>query len=123
MARSERTHVILNNRLSSLTQHSMSLLGKLFGMKSVNYQQLVKEGAVIVDVRSPGEFQGGHIKGSINVPLQSIQSSLGKIPKNKTVITCCASGMRSASAKSILKSAGYADVHNGGGWMSLKSKI
>jgi rhodanese-related sulfurtransferase len=101
----------------------MSLLGKLFGMKSVNYQQLVQEGAVIVDVRSPGEFQGGHIKGSINVPLQSIQSSLGKIPKNKTVITCCASGMRSASAKSILKSAGYADVHNGGGWMSLKSKI
>ena len=101
----------------------MSLLGKLFGMKSVNYQQLVKEGAVIVDVRSPGEFQGGHIKGSINVPLQSIHSSLGKIPKNKTVITCCASGMRSASAKSILKSAGYVDVHNGGGWMSLKSKI
>lgn len=101
----------------------MSLLGKLFGMKTVNYQQLVKKGAVIVDVRSPGEFQGGHIKGSINVPLQSIQSSLGKIPKNKTVITCCASGMRSASAKSILKSAGYADVHNGGGWMSLKSKI
>ena len=101
----------------------MSLLGKLFGMKSVNYQQLVKEGAVIVDVRSPGEFQGGHIKGSINVPLQSIQSSLGKIPKNKIVITCCASGMRSASAKSVLKSAGYADVHNGGGWMSLKSKV
>ena len=101
----------------------MSLLGKLFGMKSVNYQQLVKEGAVILDVRSPGEFQGGHIKGSINVPLQSIQSSLGKIPKNKTIITCCASGMRSASAKSILKSAGYVDVHNGGGWMSLKSKI
>jgi len=101
----------------------MSLLGKLFGMKSVNYQELVKEGAVIVDVRSPGEFQGGHIKGSINVPLQSIQSSLGKIPKNKIVITCCASGMRSASAKSVLKSAGYADVHNGGGWMSLKSKV
>ena len=101
----------------------MSILGKLFGIKSVDFNQLVKEGAVIVDVRSPGEFQGGHIKGSINVPLQSIQSSLGKIPKNKIVITCCASGMRSASAKSVLKSAGYADVHNGGGWMSLKSKV
>jgi rhodanese-related sulfurtransferase len=48
---------------------------------------------------------------------------LGKIPKNKTVITCCASGMRSASAKSILKSAGYQDVHNGGGWSSLNSKL
>lgn len=101
----------------------MSILGKLFGMKSVDFKQLVQEGAVIVDVRTPGEFQGGHIKGSINVPLQGIQSSLGKIPKNKTIITCCASGMRSASAKNLLKSAGYAEVHNGGGWMSLKRKI
>lgn len=101
----------------------MSILGKLFGMKSVDYKQLVQDGAVIVDVRTPAEYQGGHIKGSINVPIQSLQSSLGKIPKNKTVITCCASGMRSASAKSVLKSAGYAEVHNGGGWMSLKGKI
>ena len=101
----------------------MSILGKLFGMKSVDYKQLVKEGAVIVDVRTPAEYQGGHIKGSINVPLQSLQGSLGKIPKNKTVITCCASGMRSASAKSILKSNGYTSVHNGGGWSSLQSKL
>lgn len=101
----------------------MSILGKLFGMKSVDYKQLVQDGAVIVDVRTPAEYQGGHIKGSINVPLQSLQGSLGKIPKNKTVITCCASGMRSASAKSVLKSAGYPEVHNGGGWMSLKGKI
>jgi rhodanese-related sulfurtransferase len=92
-------------------------------MKSVDYKQLVRDGAVILDVRTPAEYQGGHIKGSINVPLQSLQGSLGKIPKNKTVITCCASGMRSASAKSVLKSAGYAEVHNGGGWMSLKGKI
>lgn len=101
----------------------MSILGKLFGIKSVDFKQLVNDGAVIIDVRTPGEFQGGHIKGSMNIPLQNIQGSLSKIPKNKTVITCCASGMRSASAKSILKSAGYADVHNGGGWMSLKGKI
>ena len=101
----------------------MSLLGKLFGMKSVDYKQLVQDGAVIVDVRTPAEYQGGHIKGSVNVPLQSLQGSLSKIPKNKAVITCCASGMRSASAKSILKSAGYTEVHNGGGWMSLKGKI
>lgn len=92
-------------------------------MKSVDFKQLIKDGAMIVDVRTPGEFQGGHIKGSLNLPLQSLQGSLGKIPKNKTVITCCASGMRSASAKSVLKSAGYAEVYNGGGWMSLKSKI
>jgi len=89
----------------------------------VDYKSLVQNGAMIVDVRSPQEFNGGNIKGSVNIPLQSLQSSLGKIPKNKTVITCCASGMRSASAKSILKSAGYQDVHNGGGWSSLNSKL
>ena len=62
----------------------MSILGKLFGIKSVDFNQLVKDGAVIVDVRTVGEFQGGHIKGSINLPLQSLQGSLGKIPKNKS---------------------------------------
>lgn len=92
-------------------------------MQSVDFKQLKQQGAVIIDVRSPGEFKGGHIQGAINIPLQSIQSSLNKIPKGKPIITCCASGMRSSSAKSILKSAGYSDVHNGGGWTSLKAKL
>lgn len=100
----------------------MSILKKLFGGTSVDFKTLVKEGAMIIDVRSPAEFNGGHIKGAVNIPLQAIQSSFNKIPKNKVIITCCASGMRSGSAKSLLKAAGYT-VHNGGGWMSLKSKL
>ncbi|MBP8067673.1 MAG: rhodanese-like domain-containing protein [Pedobacter sp.] len=53
-----------------------------------------------------------------------MKNNLNKLTnKNKAIITCCASGMRSASAKSILKSSGYAEVHNGGGWSSLQSKI
>ena len=90
----------------------MSLLKKLFGGTSVDFKTLVKEGAMIIDVRSPAEFNGGHIKGAVNIPLQAIQSSFNKIPKNKVIITCCASGMRSGSAKSLLKAAGY-NVHNG----------
>jgi rhodanese-related sulfurtransferase len=89
----------------------------------VNFSELMKQGAQIIDVRSPAEFKSGHIKGSVNLPLQSLQSNLSKINKNKPVITCCASGMRSASAKSILKSAGFNEVHNGGGWMSLNNKL
>jgi rhodanese-related sulfurtransferase len=100
----------------------MSILKKLFGGTSVDFKTLVKEGAMIIDVRSPAEFNGGHVKGAVNIPLQAIQSSFNKIPKNKVIITCCASGMRSGSAKSLLKAAGY-NVHNGGGWMSLKSKL
>lgn len=101
----------------------MSFLKKLFGRASVDLKELVKNGAQIIDVRSPAEFQSGHIKGAINIPLQTLDKNLAKIKKDKPVITCCASGMRSASAKSILKSKGFSEVHNGGGWTTLRSKI
>jgi len=99
-------------------------LKNIFGIgPKVDYAALVKNGASIIDVRTPGEYQSGHIKGSINIPLQSLNSNIARIKKDKPVITCCASGMRSASAKSILLSSGFAEVHNGGGWMSLKNKL
>ena len=89
-----------------------------------DYNQLLKEGGVIVDVRSKAEYAGGHIKGSKNIPLPNLNSHPG-IPKdkNKPIITCCASGMRSASAKSLLKSRGYTNVHNGGSWSGLNNKL
>ena len=98
---------------------------KLFGLgPSVNYADLAKQGAIILDVRSKGEYSGGHINGSMNISVDTLSSNLSKLKdKNKTIITCCASGMRSASAKNILKSNGYTNVYNGGGWSSLKSKI
>lgn len=89
-----------------------------------DYNQLLKEGGVIVDVRSKAEYAGGHIKGSKNIPLPNLNSNPEIInDKSKPVITCCASGMRSASAKSLLKSQGYSNVYNGGSWKSLTSKI
>ena len=97
------------------------LLG--FGPKT-DYAALVKQGAVILDVRSKGEYAGGHIKGSINISVYTLHNNIGKLKdKNKPVITCCASGMRSASAKSILKSHGFTNVYNGGGWSSLQAKL
>jgi len=93
-----------------------------FGTK-VDYSELVKQGAIILDVRSKGEYQGGHIKGSINISVDTLSNNLNKLKKDKPIITCCASGIRSASAKSILKSNGFTEVHNGGGWSSLQNKI
>lgn len=90
---------------------------------SVNYKSLIQNGGIIVDVRTKGEFQGGHIKGSINIPLNVLQDNISKLKKDKAIITCCASGMRSASAKGILKSSGFTEVYNGGGWMGLQNKI
>ena len=98
-----------------------NLLG--FGPK-VDYAALMKQGAVIIDVRSKAEFAGGHIKKSINIPVNELGSNLSKLAnKNLPIITCCASGMRSASAKGLLKSKGYNEVYNGGSWMSLQNKI
>lgn len=102
----------------------INTLKKIFGIgPKVDYADLVKQGAVILDVRSPGEYKQGHIKGSINAPLNDLSRYIPKLKKDATIITCCASGMRSASAKSILKSSGFAQVHNGGGWSSLQNKI
>ncbi|MFA9213651.1 MAG: rhodanese-like domain-containing protein [Candidatus Methylacidiphilales bacterium] len=98
-----------------------NLLG--FGPK-VDYAELVSQGAIILDVRSKGEYAGGHIKGSINISVDTLNSNLAKLKdKNNPIITCCASGIRSASAKSILKSNGYTNVHNGGARSSLQHKI
>ena len=101
----------------------LGFLKNLFGGTSVDFAELVKNGAQIIDVRTPGEFNGGHIKNAKNIPLQSLGNNLSKINKNKPVITCCASGARSAAAKNILQNSGFTEVYNGGGWHSLKSKI
>ncbi len=100
----------------------MGIFSKLFGGTSVDFGVMVKEGAAIIDVRTPAEYKNGHIKGSINIPLQVLDKNMSKLNKNKPVITCCASGMRSGSAKGFLKSKGF-DAFNGGSWTSLKQKI
>jgi len=101
----------------------LDAIKNLFGMDKTDYADLVKQGAVIVDVRSKNEYSGGHIKNSLNIPVDQLEKNLSKLSKDKSIITCCASGMRSASAKNILQNNGYKNVHNGGGWMSLNNKI
>lgn len=99
----------------------MGLLQKLFGLgPKVDLGELIAQGATIVDVRSKAEYAGGHVKGSVNIPLDQLSYNLKKFKsKEQAIITCCASGMRSSSAKGILKSQGYSNVHNGGSWHNL----
>jgi rhodanese-related sulfurtransferase len=99
-------------------------LRKMFSSVKTDYAQLMSEGAVILDVRSHGEYVSGHIKGSVNIPVNKLSENLNKLKsKNKPIITCCASGMRSASAKGLLESKGFTKVINGGSWQSLAKKI
>ena len=101
----------------------LSLLNKIFGGTSVNYKELVNQGAVIVDVRTKSEYNTGHIQGSKNMPLDSIRTKINELKKlNKPVITVCRSGARSGMAKGILKSAGL-EVYNGGPWNNLRNKL
>ena len=94
-----------------------SILKEVISGKSVDYQALIKQGAVIVDVRTPAEFQTGHVKGSKNIPLQNLAKKISGL-KNKEVILVCRSGGRAAQAKSILSRNGIT-AHNAGAWQRV----
>jgi phage shock protein E len=94
----------------------------LFGPK-VSIKDLISEGAVIIDVRTKEEFSRGHVRNSVNIPLDKLNNNIGKLNKNKPIITCCASGSRSAMAKSILKSNGFENVYNGGSWINVNRHV
>jgi phage shock protein E len=80
---------------------------------------LLSQGGQIVDVRSEEEFAYGHKDGSINIPLDLLKSKMKELDNTKPIILCCASGARSAMAKSTLMANGFKDVHNAGTWSSL----
>ncbi|MEM1417169.1 MAG: rhodanese-like domain-containing protein [Myxococcota bacterium] len=68
---------------------------------------LVAAGATLVDVRTAGEFEGGHAAGALNVPLGELQARLAEIPKDRPVITYCMAGGRSGRAAALLAAEGY----------------
>ena len=96
----------------------MSLLRKIFGLgPKVDHYELLANGAVLIDVRSPGEFEMGNAPGSKNVPLDKIMHKVKKLEQlNKPIVLCCRSGMRSGRATSMLKRHGIEEVYNGGPW-------
>ncbi|EMQ96520.1 hypothetical protein D778_01002 [Xanthomarina gelatinilytica] len=101
----------------------MGLLDFLTGNKTDKIKDFQSRKAIIIDVRTKAEFSQGAIPGSRNIPLQMLNDKIEDIKKmNKPVIACCASGMRSASAASVLNKHGIEAV-NGGGWSSLQKKL
>jgi phage shock protein E len=102
----------------------MNILKMLFGgAPAVDLESVIKEGAFLVDVRTPGEFAGGHVKGSVNIPVDRIQTQLSKFKNKKNIIVFCQSGGRSKMAKSILEQNGFTDVINGGTWHSVSQFV
>ena len=75
----------------------------------------IDRGATIIDVRSPSEFASGSYPKAKNIPVDQLAARLDKIPKDKPVVTFCASGARSAQTVRTLKAPGFTDVVSAGG--------
>jgi len=99
----------------------IGIIKKLLGIgPKVDLADVMARGGVIVDVRTTGEYASGHVGGSLNIPLNALPLQMQKLKKDKPIITCCASGMRSSSARTTLLSNGFTEVYNGGSWYNLK---
>jgi rhodanese-related sulfurtransferase len=82
-------------------------------------QKKIAQGAFLVDVRTPHEFDSGHVRGSVNIPLNRVQHQINQFKNKPHIVVFCASGMRSAQAKSILISHGITNVTNGKTWRKI----
>jgi rhodanese-related sulfurtransferase len=99
-------------RLFARTAHTdATTLAERLGARSVH----------VLDVRQPAEWRHGHIHGAENVPILHLKSHLGALPRDKTIVTVCASGHRSAAAARTLQRAGY-QVENLKGGMHAWTK-
>lgn len=102
----------------------MGLFSNLFGGGTpANLQSIIDEGAFLVDVRTASEFSEGHVKGSVNIPLDTVPAELDKFKDKKSVIVFCRSGNRSGQAKTILEANGIKNVINGGTWESVNQFV
>ena len=76
---------------------------------------------LLIDVRTPEEFAGGHIEGAVNIPVEALASRLSEVPTDQPIVVYCRSGNRSATASQILADAGYPEIYDLGGlqgWIS-----
>ena len=84
---------------------------------------LIQAGAFLVDVRTPEEFESGHVQASVNIPLDQVAERLDEFEGKDHIVVFCRSGNRSAMAKAILAQNGFANVTNGGTWEDVKQFI
>jgi phage shock protein E len=101
----------------------MGFLDFIFGAKKRQVENYLKNGAVVLDVRTKKEWDAGHIQNAIHIPLDELHKRVNEVKKlNKSIITCCQSGVRSAKAAKFLN-LNNIEATNGGGWLDLKSKL
>ena len=88
--------------------------------ESTTVKNWISKGALIVDVRTPQEFNSGNYKGSINIPLAELEKNLNLLgDKDRLIVVYCRSGNRSGQAKLILEKHGYKNILNGGAFVNM----
>jgi rhodanese-related sulfurtransferase len=103
-----------------MKQKIMQILNQIFGQAG-SCVESIGAGTLIVDVRTPGEFARGHVPGSVNIPLDAIETHVNDLKnKNEPIVLCCASGARSGRATRILRANGI-DACNGGSWVTVNN--
>lgn len=100
----------------------MSRMGAMGGADQAEVWRKIKEGALVIDVRTDGEFRSGHLEGALNIPYEQTEALVKAVgqDKSRSVIVYCRSGRRSGLAQRALQDQGYQHVINGGGYHSLK---
>lgn len=93
------------------------------GIDNEKLTSMIKNKAYLVDVRTPQEFASGSVKGSVNIPLDMIQSQIDLFKGKENIVVFCRSGNRSGQAKTILMQNGIDNVHNGGTWQNVNELL
>lgn len=102
----------------------MGFLSNLFTRPdNKDLSAVIREGAFLVDVRSPFEFVGGSVKGAVNIPLENIPNQLTKFRNKQNIVVFCRSGSRSSQAKNILEQNGFKNITNGGTWQNVQQFV
>jgi len=113
------TLILTGTGIAALVLALRPIFAQRSGLSREEIQALKVQGAMILDVRTPGEFSQGHAPGSRNVPLDRLASQMEALDRSKPILVCCASGARSAAAKAMLDKAGFTQVRNAGSWQRV----
>ena len=104
-------------KFAYIIQKNLNLKRDFNDNKDITKEELdiyIKEGATIIDVRSPQEYKEGHVNGAISIPDYQIKKDIQKYIKEKDelIVVYCSTGHRSQNAQKILESLGYTNVYN-----------
>ncbi len=104
----------------------MGVGAAILGTQLVNRRRLgravarmLRDGATVVDVRSPAEYSSGHSARSVNIPLDELPRPAPELNRDLGLVVCCASGVRASRAAHWLARQGFTQVLNAGSWRNL----